>query len=346
MEGVTDAPMRTFLTERGGFSFCVTEFMRISQDVPYLRPFYDHVPELKHGALTPSGTPVQFQLLGGNPEKLALASQRAVQAGAQGVDLNFGCPSPTVNGNDGGATLLKYPDRIRAIVQAVRQAVPAQLPVSAKLRLGWDTMDAVHLNAERAAEGGASWITIHGRTKEQGYRPPAFWGPIGEINRRMGGQVPIVANGDIWTIDDFERCRDETGCIHFMLGRSAMADPFLPLEVARRLGLPNAPAGTHDPEAASHPRTWIPLFERFDEICKPYYGPGYRVRRIKQWLAFVRGQRKIAWFDDVKRMESTEEVLEWLRQQPEATARKQPEAPGLTHDIGTPAAGSPEVILV
>lgn len=317
MEGVTDAPMRTFLTERGGFSFCVSEFMRISQDVPYIRPFFDHVPELKTGARTPSGTPVHFQLLGGHPEKLALAASRACEAGAYGVDLNFGCPSPTVNGSDGGATLLKYPDRIRGIVAAVRQAVPAHLPVSAKLRLGWDTMDAIHVNAERAAEGGASWITIHGRTKMQGYTPPAYWGPIGEINRRLGRQIPIVANGDIWTIEDFERCREETGCEHFMLGRSALADPFLPPRVARALGiLGNEATLPLDSMCPTLPHAWIPLFERFNEICVPSYGPGYIVRRIKQWLTFVRIQRTLPWFDNVKRMSNVNEVLDWLRAQP------------------------------
>jgi tRNA-dihydrouridine synthase C len=317
MEGVTDAPMRAFLTERGGFTFCVSEFLRISQDVPYLRPFFDHVPELRNGARTPSGVPVHFQLLGGNPEKLALAALRACEAGSHGVDLNFGCPSPTVNGNDGGATLLKHPDRIRAIVAAVRAAVPAHLPVSAKLRLGWDTMDAVHLNAERAAEGGASWITIHGRTKEQGYRPPAFWRPIGEVRRRLGDQVPIVANGDIWTFEDFERCREQTGCEHYMLGRSALADPGLAPRIAAALGAPAAPARAAEPADPRAPRTWIPLLERFEELCTPYYGGGYVLRRIKQWLNFVRVSGPLPWFDDIKRMQSTAEVMTWLRAQPE-----------------------------
>lgn len=320
MEGVTDAPMRAFLSERGGFSFCVSEFMRISQDVPGIRPYYDHVPELKNNSRTPSGTLVHFQLLGGNPEKLALAAARGCEAGARGVDLNFGCPSPTVNGSDGGATLLKYPDRIRDIVSAVRAAVPREFPVSAKLRLGWDSMDAIHLNAERAAEGGASWITIHGRTKEQGYRPPAYWGPIGEINRRMGAHVPVIANGDIWTMDDFERCREQTGCEHFMLGRSAMADPFLPPRIARALGLSvSGTAVDAPPISTAAPQSWVPLFERFNEICEPHYGPGYIVRRIKQWLAFVRKQQQIAWFDDIKRMNSPTEVLTWLKAQPELT---------------------------
>ena len=170
---------------------------------------------------------MQVQLLGGDAGRLAAAAVRAHECGAAAVDLNFGCPAKTVNRHDGGATLLKYPGRIREIVAAVRAALPPHVPVSAKLRLGWDTIDAIDENAGMAAEGGAAWITIHGRTRFAGYAPPIFWKPIGRVRERLG--IPVVANGDIWTVDDFRRCRDETGCRHFMLGRGALANPRLPL---------------------------------------------------------------------------------------------------------------------
>ena len=212
MEGVTDAPMRALLSEIGGFSFCVSEFLRISQELPPPKVFHAHVPELAKGSVTPAGLPVQFQLLGGNPELLAEAAWRACQAGACGIDLNFGCPAPIVNRHDGGAALLKYPERIRKIVEAVRQRVPKAIPVSVKLRLGWDSIDSIHRNAEEAAAGGADWLTIHGRTKVQGYTPPAYWKPIGEVQKRLG--IAVVANGEIWSLEEFRRCRDETGCEH------------------------------------------------------------------------------------------------------------------------------------
>ena len=136
MEGVTDAPMRAFLTELGGFSYCVSEFYRISQDVPSSRSFPSHIPELRTDARTRAGTPVQVQLLGGNPERLAAAAINGVEAGARAIDLNFGCPARTVNQHDGGASLLQHPGRIEAIVRAVRSALPREIPVSAKLRLG------------------------------------------------------------------------------------------------------------------------------------------------------------------------------------------------------------------
>src|SRR4051794_29311651 len=233
IEGVTDAPMRALMGERGGFSFCVSEFLRINDSLPPARTFQHHMPELRQDSRTPSGLRVQLQLLGGDPGRLAQAAARACELGSPGVDLNFGCPAPTVNRHDGGATLLKHPARLRDIVAQVRAAVPRHLPVSAKLRLGWDCITSIDQNSQMAAEGGAAWITIHGRTRVAGYAPPVFWAPIGRVRERLG--IPVVANGDIWTIADFRRCREESGCRHFMLGRGALADPLLPARVAAEL---------------------------------------------------------------------------------------------------------------
>jgi tRNA-dihydrouridine synthase C len=308
MEGVTDAPMRAMLTERGGLSFCVTEFLRVNREIPPARTYREHIPELRHGWRTPSGTAVQVQLLGGDPERLARAALLAVELGAPAVDLNFGCPAPTVNRHDGGATLLKFPDRIEKIVAAVRAAVPREIPVSAKLRLGWDDMNQIHENAERAARGGASWITIHGRTKVQGYIPPAYWGPIGEVARRL--PIPVVANGEIWTREDFLRCRDETGCEHFMIGRSAMADPELAWVLSRELGL-SAP----EPQGLGLSRAeWLPLLTRFAELSAPFGQDrkGYALARAKQWMRMVNFKRKVEWFDDFKRLTTLADALAFL----------------------------------
>ncbi len=302
MEGVTDAPMRALLTENPGFTHCVTEFLRISQMVLPNKCYRRHAVELDHGSRTPSGVPVLFQLLGGHEERLALSAEKAVAAGALGIDLNFGCPAPTVNKHDGGATLLKYPERIESIVAAVRKAVPMHIPVSAKLRLGWDNPSAIHENAERAARGGAAWITIHGRTKFQGYTPPAYWEPIGEIRRRLC--IPVIANGEIWTLEDFHRCRDETGAEHFMLGRGALANPQLAPQVAHALGLlPSTP--TAFPE--NH--EWHALLGRFIDIATPLSSnPNYALKRIKQWMKYVWLKHPFEDFDRIKRLEALEEL--------------------------------------
>jgi tRNA-dihydrouridine synthase C len=308
MEGVTDRSMRALLSELGGFTFCVAEFLRISKAVPGPHVFRRHVPELMHGCRTPSGLPVQVQLLGGDPEKLARAAVAAVQAGAGAVDINFGCPARTVNRHDGGATLLQYPDRIHDIVATVRSAVPADVPVSAKLRLGWDDIQAIHVNAERAAEGGASWITIHARTKSQGYRPPAYWKPLGEVRARL--KIPVVANGEIWTIDDLRRCRDETGCQHFMLGRGALADPSLAGNAACELGI--AGPDSYRPIATA-PADWLSLIKRYIELSAESELPlGYIVGRIKQWLRMANHNGKLNWFHTIKGCQGLGDMLDHL----------------------------------
>ena len=308
MDGVTDAPMRALHGESGAFSFAVSEFLRVSQEVPPLKVFHRHVPELLTGGRTPSGLPVQVQLLGGDADRMAQAAVIACEAGAHSIDINFGCPAPTVNRHDGGATLLKYPDRIREVVAAVRGALPPEIPVSAKLRLGWDTVDAIHENAERAAEGGAAWITIHGRTRIAGYSPPAYWRPIGVVRERLG--IPVVANGDIWTIEDFRRCREETGCSHFMLGRGALANPALPLQAARELGL----ASTTPIPVTQSSSDWIPRLQRLVEYTERFEGKaaGRTVHRLKQWLQLAAKFGDFTAFDSIKRAQSVEELFDGL----------------------------------
>jgi len=305
MEGVTDAPMRALQTERGAFAFCISEFLRVSQNLLPARVFLKHVPELRDGCKTPSGVPVQVQLLGGDPDLLAQAALTAVELGAPAIDLNFGCPAPTVNRHDGGATLLKYPDRIRAIVSAVRNAVPREIPVSAKLRLGWDGIDAVHRNADEAAAGGANWITIHGRTRAAGYAPPIYWEPIGKVRERLS-PLPVVANGDIWTLEDFKRCQDSTSCEHYMLGRGALADPNLSRNIAAQLGISGfAPEGTFGKATED----WMGLFERFHWHTRSHpLQSTFLARRIKQWAHMAQRHGGLDWFDEIKRLNSFEEI--------------------------------------
>ncbi len=308
MEGVTDAPMRAVQGIVGAFTYAVTEFLRVSQHVPPRSVFYKHVPELRSGCLTPTGLRVQIQLLGGDAGRMAESAALAHELGAKAIDINFGCPAPTVNRHDGGATLLKYPKRIREIVGAVRAALPASVPVSAKLRLGWDRLDPIFENAEMAAEGGAAWITIHGRTRIAGYAPPIHWAPIGQVRERLG--IPVVANGDIWTIEGFRRCREETGCRHFMLGRGALANPRLARQVASELGLvPSIPKLASEPAIE-----WIPQLSQLVEWTKEYQDirPGRVVPRLKQWLSMAAKFGAFTRFDAIKRATSVEELFEGL----------------------------------
>jgi tRNA-dihydrouridine synthase C len=305
MEGVTDAPMRALQGESGAFTYAVSEFLRVHQVVPSKSIFYRHVPELRSGSVTPTGLPVQVQLLGGHAGRMAEAAAVAVEAGAKAIDINFGCPARTVNRHDGGATLLQYPKRIREIVSAVRAAIPRDVPVSAKLRLGWDTIDAIDENAEMAAEGGASWLTIHGRTRFAGYAPPIHWAPIGRVRERL--PLPVVANGDIWNIEGFRQCREQTGCRHFMLGRGALANPLLPYQVAVDLGIAHG-KGYAERDLLFD---WLFQLQRFVQWMQriAQYSPDAVVRRLKQWLSMAATFGTFAGFDTIKRAGNIEEVF-------------------------------------
>lgn len=310
MEGITDAPMRALQSATGAFSFCVSEFMRVGGEPIQAKVFLRDVPELSRGGMTPTRTPVQIQILGGDPDRMAISALAAVKAGAKAVDINFGCPAKTVNRHDGGASLLKYPARIRDVVAAVREALPAEVPVSAKLRLGWDSIEQIHLNALMAVEGGAAWLTIHARTRVQGYLPPVFWPSISEVRSAAG--VPVVANGDIWSIDDFRRCQDETGCIHFMIGRGALANPLLSRQIATVLGLlpyRTIPANWCDTD-------WLPLLA---ELVKwtDFYGnaqPQVNVFRFKQWLKLAKNHGNFSHFEAIKQCTRVDEFFDCLTQ--------------------------------
>ena len=304
MEGVTDAPMRALQGETGAFNYAVSEFLRISHSVPPKHVYFTHVPELRSDCTTRTGLPVQVQLLGGDPDRMAAAAIVAVECGATAIDLNFGCPAKTVNRHDGGATLLKHPQRLRAIVRAVCEALPKDVPVSAKMRLGWDSIDSIDENATMAAEGGAAWITIHGRTRQAGYAPPIFWEPIGRIRANL--PIPVVANGDIWSFDDFLRCRDATGCIHFMLGRGALANPELSHRVAQELGVASRLNGER--------LNWIEQLQRLvywtHELRER--PPANMVRRLKQWLKMASTCGTFVEFDAIKLASDVPELLELL----------------------------------
>lgn len=309
MDGVTDHLMRGLLTACMPFTYCVSEFIRVSALVPPAHVFLKEVPELRSETVTAAGTPVGVQLLGGDPDRVAQAALVAVQLGARVVDLNFGCPAPTVNRHDGGATLLRYPERIENIVRAVRELLPAAIPVSAKLRLGWDDPDAIYENSQRAARGGAAWITIHGRTKFQGYTPPAYWEPIGVVRRSL--DIAVVANGEIWSLDDLRRCQDQTGCIHFMIGRGVLADPLLVGRCAEYLGIP-CPATSFECKHAGDSLWKDLLFELVRRSRDAMESDRRTMSRVKQWLRYAHQRRTIDWFDSVKRARDTAELADFL----------------------------------
>jgi len=230
MEGVIDALTRELLTLEAGFDWTVTEFVRVIDARLPPRVFYKHCPELLHSlkqlpVATPSGVPVHLQLLGSDPATLAVNARQALELGASSIDLNFGCPAKLVNRHDGGAALLRNPERVFNAVRAVATALDGEIPVTAKIRLGFSNRLQAVACAQAVQAGGASQLVVHGRTRDEGYRPPAHWEWIGRLRRHV--DIPVVANGDIWTLEDYWKARTLSGCRDVMLGRAALADPWL-----------------------------------------------------------------------------------------------------------------------
>jgi tRNA-dihydrouridine synthase C len=274
MEGFVDDILRDVLTRVGGVDWCVTEFIRVSQQLLPPAVFLRHAPELRHGSRTPAGTPMRVQLLGSDPACLADNAALACSLGAPVIDLNFGCPARTVNNSRGGAVLLKEPDLLHAIVAAVRRAVPGEIPVTAKMRLGFDSTAAALPCAQALAAGGAAQIVVHARTKTDGYKPPAHWEWIARVQDAV--RVPVFANGEVWDLDDWRRCRAVSGVPDIMLGRGLVARP----DLARQI------AAARDGRACE-PMTWTelrPLVDDFWLQARRKLGPGYAPGRLKQWL--------------------------------------------------------------
>ncbi|MCP8899147.1 tRNA dihydrouridine synthase [Gilvimarinus xylanilyticus] len=293
MEGVVDYLVRDMLTQVGGIDQCVTEFVRVVDQPLPRRVFRRICPELENGCRTPARTPVKLQLLGGQPDPVAENARRAVRAGALSIDLNFGCPAKTVNKSDGGACLLQTPSRVFAIVEAVRQAVPDDIPVSAKIRLGFADRSSYLENAMACQEGGADELVVHARSKVDGYKPPAYWDYIGRIKQRLS--IPVIANGEIWSVADYLNCRTQSGCDDVMLGRGLLACPDLPLQIKAHLRGESYRA-----------MSWLEACELLHDYYRtsfPIYPLKHAGNRIKQWLMYLQfhyPQAK-AFFEAIKR---------------------------------------------
>lgn len=276
MEGVIDAPMRKRLTSIGGYTRCVTEFVRVTDVLLPERVFHRLCPELLADGCTPSGTPVYVQLLGSDAKALAINAVRAVQLGALGIDLNFGCPAKTVNNSMGGSILLREPARVARLVQAVRDAVPGNIPVTAKIRLGYDNSEALEDIVEGIQSAGATELAIHARTKFDGYKPPAYWDRVREVMNTQR-QINTIINGEIWTVADGVAAMQRSQCKHIMLGRGALSAP----DLAHRIN-----NNDHD----AKPVAWEVLVDEvLDQfICSDQNSPRHIGNRTKQWLAYLK----------------------------------------------------------
>ncbi|HMW18551.1 MAG TPA: tRNA-dihydrouridine synthase [Accumulibacter sp.] len=307
MEGLLDDVLRDVLTTVGGYDLAVSEFIRVSGNLLPQRAFRRLCPELDHGSRTAAGTPLVVQLLGSDPTMLAENAAQLVRLAPAGIDLNFGCPAPTVNRHGGGAMLLADPEHLFRICSAVRRAIPPTIPFTAKMRLGVRDTEQTLDCARALAAGGIVSLVVHARTKIEGYRPPAHWEWVAHV--RSAVSVPVVANGEIWTVADYRRCCAISGGSDAMLGRGAVADPFLARRIRARL------AGERPVDDRS--ADWLELrpllavyWQRVGTKVLPAHAPG----RLKLWLnalrrTFVEAETLFESVRPLRRVDEVENVL-------------------------------------
>ena len=272
MEGLADDLLRGVLTDIGGYDWGICEFVRVSNTLLPAKTYERICPELRNGSKTRTGTPMRVQLLGSDPHYMAENARRLVTLDPAGVDLNFGCPAPTVFRHRGGSALLGEPELLNEIASAVRAVVPAHIPFTAKMRLGIDDTSRAIDCAQALEAAGINELIVHGRTRTDGYRPPARWEWIDKVRDAI--EIPLIANGEVWTVEDFRNCQQATGCADIMIGRGAVADPLL----ARRVR----------GEATGGWEEILPTVTTYWLGVRKKVVPVHAGGRLKQWLAMMR----------------------------------------------------------
>jgi tRNA-dihydrouridine synthase B len=221
LSGVTDLVFRQLVRRHAPDSMMYTEMVNAT-GLHYVR----QLPKLME--VDPNERPISIQLFDCRPDFLAEAAQMAVEEGADTVDINMGCPVNKITKNGGGSSLLREPEVAEAIIRSVVAAVP--VPVTVKTRIGWNDQEINILDfARRMEAAGAKMITVHGRTRSQGFNGTARWDWIRRVKEVL--TIPVIANGDIFSLESAVKCLEETGADGVMCSRGTMGYPFLVGEI-------------------------------------------------------------------------------------------------------------------
>ncbi len=253
MAGITDCAFRNFMKKRGA-SVVVTELVS-SHGIEYKSQR-----TLDLMRYDESQRPVGIQLFGETPEIIASAAKVAEEAGADFIDLNFGCPVPKVVKKGAGSAVLKDLDQLKRILSATKNAV--NIPVTIKIRTGWD---ANSRNAEEvcqiAFDEGMTWVAIHGRTRAQGYSGDADWEYIKQV--KSTAKIPILGNGDLNSAQTAVKRLTETGCDGVLIGRGCLKNPYIFLESLSLLQNGEIKPGLRQ----DYVKTWIDLRDTLNLYC-------------------------------------------------------------------------------
>ncbi len=218
MDGVTDMPFRGLCRQLGS-ALSVTEFINT------LDVLTDHPRYKKRLAFEPFHRPLSLQFLGDEAEQILAAAEILIpEVQPDLIDINLGCQSKNVVARGAGAALLREPNKIAEIFNLMTREF--ELPITAKIRLGWDDDNLNYLEVARIIEAnGGAMVAVHGRTRQQAYRGSANWEPIREIKQAI--KIPVIGNGDVKTVADIDRIKNETGCDAVMIGRAAVGNPWI-----------------------------------------------------------------------------------------------------------------------
>lgn len=301
MEGITDQVFRDLMIGVGGLGGAITEFIRISVN-PIPRKVVAKYLGPVRGAV-----PVGIQFMAADTEHLAQSIANAEPLGAPWYDLNFGCPAPVVFNKCAGSALLDHPDRMVAMIGTAVQATGR--PVSAKMRAGVRDPGRLRELVLAAAQAGAAMITLHARLRTTSYEEPATWSWIAEARAALDSagyaHLPLVGNGSIAEAGDARRMMEATGCSAVMIGRAALADPWI---FRSSLGRPTATRSEGAAFALGYAATIL--------VDRP---PLVALKKLKQMLRWYRcGGLFLDRPEDrniLLRSTDLEVVLDWFREQ-------------------------------
>lgn len=217
MDGYSDQPFRS-LARRLGSAMSYTEFLN-AIDILYGHPHLEN-----KLAFLEQERPVVYQVFDDDPERLLKAVLKLRPRNPDIIDVNMGCSARCVSGRGAGAGLLRTPQKIAQIFHDLTHAV--DIPITGKIRLGWDDKSRNYLEIAKIIEdNGGSLIAVHGRTRRQGYGGQADWDAIAEVKRKVS--IPVIANGDVKTVEDIARIKAHTGCDGVMIARAAIGNPWI-----------------------------------------------------------------------------------------------------------------------
>ena len=295
MAGYTDWSFRVGIRALGGVGLAFTEM--ISPDT-LLHGRDDVIRALTF--TTVEDQPLGYQIYGKHPEELVAGARWLEEHGARLIDINMGCPQRQLSGRGRGAGLLRQPDLAVELVAAVRAAV--RIPVTVKMRLGWDDRETAPKLAERLAPLGVATITVHGRTRAQGFAGAVDQDAIRRVVQAVPG-IPVIANGDIRSVESALKMFEKTGCAGVMLGREPLANPWIMRDIAAALrGEPPWPPPTPEERA----RFTAEHFERAIQL----FGERATVIRFRKWVRLAVRGRSFSR-EDLLRMMKIEDATTW-----------------------------------